>query len=79
MRPISMAQNDLLHGPPQSVHDNHLHVFSLALTFVLRIEYGGLLFNSGFHVMPVVRGSLLHTSNIHQHLGKTISGTDYCS
>ncbi|KAL6806531.1 hypothetical protein GGI42DRAFT_284445 [Trichoderma sp. SZMC 28013] len=48
MRPISMAQNDLLHGPPQSVHDNHLHVFPLALTFVLRIEYGVLSFNSAF-------------------------------
>ncbi|KAL7907215.1 hypothetical protein GGI35DRAFT_83153 [Trichoderma velutinum] len=48
MRPISMAQNDLLHGLPQSVHDNHLHVFPLALTFVLRIEYGVLLFNSAF-------------------------------
>lgn len=26
MRPISMAQNDLLHGQPQFEHDNLLHV-----------------------------------------------------
>jgi hypothetical protein len=34
MRPISMAQNDLLHGQPQYEHDNRLHALALATTIL---------------------------------------------
>lgn len=30
MRPISMGQNDLLHGQPQYEYDNRLHAHALA-------------------------------------------------